>query len=112
MVWRPEAGRGGAGGGEDRLAGWMGIWSNSHVFDGNSLFWILTRCAGGGRIQRTDMVALPSTACKHPVVRIVARDEDAEFVECQQCGEVFDSVEFDDMALEEQECLLTERSSE
>ncbi len=60
----------------------------------------------------SDMVALPSTACKHPVVRIVARDEDAEFVECQKCGEVFDSVEFDDMALEEQEGLLTERSSE
>ncbi len=41
--------------------------------------------------------------CKHPIVKIVAREEDAEFVECQQCGEVFDSAEYNDMALEEAE---------
>ncbi|MCU1252595.1 MAG: hypothetical protein JWQ49_5624, partial [Edaphobacter sp.] len=23
--------------------------------------------------------------CKHPIVKIVAREEDAEFVECQNC---------------------------
>ena len=40
------------------------------------------------------------TLCKHPKVRIVAREEDTEFVECQECGEVFDSDEFRDMALE------------
>jgi Zn ribbon nucleic-acid-binding protein len=39
--------------------------------------------------------------CKHPKVRIVAREEDAEFVECLECGEVFDSSEFRDMAIEE-----------
>ena len=41
--------------------------------------------------------------CKHPQVRIVARDEDEgiEYVECQECGEVFDSDEFRDMAMEE-----------
>jgi len=39
--------------------------------------------------------------CKHPRVRVVAREEDAEFVECEQCGEVFDSSEFKDMAIEE-----------
>jgi hypothetical protein len=38
--------------------------------------------------------------CKHPKVRIVAREEDAEFVECQECGEVFDSDEFRDMEIE------------
>ena len=43
--------------------------------------------------------------CKHPVVKIVARQDDAEFVECQTCGEVFDSVEFNDMELEEKEAL-------
>ncbi|TCK71636.1 hypothetical protein [Acidipila rosea] len=42
-----------------------------------------------------------NTVCKHPQVRIVAREEDAEFVECQQCGEVFDSDEFRDMEIEE-----------
>lgn len=40
--------------------------------------------------------------CKHPKVRVVAREDDAEFVECQECGEVFDSAELRDMALEEQ----------
>jgi hypothetical protein len=45
----------------------------------------------------------PMTAqCKHPIVKVVAREDDAEFVECQQCGEVFDSVEFSDIALEEE----------
>lgn len=42
-----------------------------------------------------------NTPCKHPRVRVVAREEDAEFVECQECGEVFDSNEFRDMELEE-----------
>ena len=39
--------------------------------------------------------------CKHPKVRVVAREEDVEYVECQECGEVFDSNEFRDMAIEE-----------
>lgn len=41
--------------------------------------------------------------CKHPIVKIVAREDDAEFVECQSCGEVFDSAEFSDIAIEEAE---------
>ena len=40
-------------------------------------------------------------ACKHPAVRVVSRTDDSEFVECVQCGEVFDSEEFDDMRIEE-----------
>ncbi|HZD96505.1 MAG TPA: hypothetical protein VE133_19750 [Candidatus Sulfotelmatobacter sp.] len=39
--------------------------------------------------------------CRHPRVRVVARDDDAEFVECQECGDVFESSEFRDMAIEE-----------
>ena len=39
--------------------------------------------------------------CKHPRVQIVSRDEDAEYVECKECGDVFESSEFRDMALEE-----------
>jgi len=39
--------------------------------------------------------------CKHPQVQIVSRDEDAEYVECKECGEVFESSEFKDMALED-----------
>ena len=40
-------------------------------------------------------------ACKHPRVAIVAREEDSEFVECLECGEVFESSEFKDMNIEE-----------
>ena len=42
-----------------------------------------------------------ATICKHPRVRIVSRLEDSEFVECLECGEVFDSDEFRDMEIEE-----------
>jgi hypothetical protein len=39
--------------------------------------------------------------CQHPRVRVVARDEDSEFVECLECAEVFEASEFRDMAIEE-----------
>ncbi len=39
--------------------------------------------------------------CKHPRVQIVSREEDAEFVECLECGEIFESSEFKDMAIED-----------
>ncbi len=42
-----------------------------------------------------------SALCKHTVVRIVSRDEDAEYVECQACGDIFDSIEYEDMEREE-----------
>ncbi len=41
------------------------------------------------------------TSCKHLQVRVVAREDDIEFVECQLCGEVFDANEFHDMEIEE-----------
>ena len=40
-------------------------------------------------------------SCKHPQVRVVAREDDIEFVECQICGEVFDSAEFADILNED-----------
>ena len=46
--------------------------------------------------QRTSM-----DKCKHPRVQIVAREEDSEFVECLECGEIFEASEFKDMAIEE-----------
>ena len=39
--------------------------------------------------------------CRHPRVRVVTREEDSEFVECLECGDVFDSSEFKDMAIED-----------
>ena len=38
--------------------------------------------------------------CKHPQVQIVSRDEDSEYVECKECGEIFESSEFKDMEIE------------
>jgi Zn ribbon nucleic-acid-binding protein len=31
----------------------------------------------------------------------VAREDDAEFVECMECGDIFESSEFRDMTIEE-----------
>lgn len=42
-----------------------------------------------------------ASPCKHPRVRVVSRQEDVEYVECVECGEVFDSDEFRDMEIEE-----------
>jgi hypothetical protein len=55
--------------------------------------------AGLVRVQRTPRTM--ATACRHPKVRIVSRHEDSEFVECLECGEIFDSEEFRDMEIEE-----------
>jgi hypothetical protein len=41
--------------------------------------------------------------CSHPRVRIVSRDEDAEYVECEECREVFEAGEFRDMEIESKE---------
>jgi hypothetical protein len=42
-----------------------------------------------------------SEPCKHPRVQIVSRDEESEYVECKECGEVFESSELKDMVIEE-----------
>jgi len=34
-------------------------------------------------------------------VQIVSRDEDSEYVECKECGDIFESSEFKDMRIEE-----------
>ena len=66
----------------------------------------LTRCPGTGKIHNIrDFLPQMTVKCKHPIVKIVAREEDTEFVECQSCGEVFDSAEFSDIAIEEEESL-------
>ncbi len=38
--------------------------------------------------------------CRHPRVQVVSRDEDAEYVECMECREIFESSEFRDMDIE------------
>jgi hypothetical protein len=51
--------------------------------------------------KRPNVIPMTMEACKHPRVRVLTREEDSEFVECLECGEVFDSEEFADMAIEE-----------
>ena len=38
--------------------------------------------------------------CRHTRVQVVSRDEDAEYVECLECREIFESSEFRDMDIE------------
>jgi len=54
-----------------------------------------------GLLQRTVKNPKMAIPCKHPRVRVVSRQEDVEYVECVECGEVFDSDEFRDMEIEE-----------
>lgn len=51
--------------------------------------------------KRPSLETFMEKLCRHTRVRVVAREEDAEFVECQECGDVFDASEFRDMAIEE-----------
>ena len=51
--------------------------------------------------QPSNNKKLSRDQCKHPRVQIVSRDADSEYVECQECGDVFESSEFKDMAIEE-----------
>ena len=62
----------------------------------------LTTSPETGRILSIHLPNSMTAICKHPIVKVVAREEDAEFVECQRCGEVFDSAEFSDIAIEEE----------
>ena len=51
-----------------------------------------------------ELLLVPRTmasACRHPRVRVVSRHDDTEFVECLDCGEIFDSEEFRDMEIED-----------
>jgi len=63
--------------------------------------------AGSGENLSIPPIKSIAAKCKHPQVRVVARDEDTEFVECQHCGEVFDAIEYRDMILEEEELKKT-----
>jgi hypothetical protein len=34
-----------------------------------------------------------AASCRHPRTRVVAKDSDAEYVECLDCGEIFETGE-------------------
>jgi len=79
----------------------------SRGFSGNeklSKYWFQI----GGNIDtiwRVEQLISPiramATICKHPKVRIVSRHEDTEYLECLDCGYVFDSDELRDMEIED-----------
>ena len=39
------------------------------------------------------MAAMPNPACKHEHTRLVAQDKDSRYVECLDCGEIFEGEE-------------------
>lgn len=51
--------------------------------------------------QQRSKQTISRELCKHPQVQIVSRDEDSEYVECKECGDIFESSEFKDMRIEE-----------
>jgi len=57
----------------------------------------------GQTFRQLAPLPLMPLSCKHPQVRVVAREEDVEFVECQACGEVFDAAEFKDILNEDED---------
>ncbi len=63
------------------------------------LNFAIDKPTGEGKLSQSS--SLMPKPCKHPQVRVVAREEDVEFVECQLCGEVFDSAEFPDILNED-----------
>jgi hypothetical protein len=85
--------------------GWLAV---EKILDVETKFKQNSICNGpkdrynfAGRNPFQMMQPAMATACRHPKVRIVSRHEDTEYVECLECGEVFDSEEFRDMEIEE-----------
>jgi hypothetical protein len=75
------------------------IPSNSR---GSALGCILLGGASGFMTSKpSSQPPKPNQPCQHPRVQIVSRDEDAEFVECLECREIFESSELKDMTIEE-----------
>lgn len=37
---------------------------------------------------------MPDPACKHQRTRLIAKDDDAQYVECLDCGEILEAGEF------------------
>jgi Zn ribbon nucleic-acid-binding protein len=41
---------------------------------------------------------MPDPACKHKRTRVIAKDDDAQYVECLDCGEILEAGELNDGA--------------
>jgi len=40
--------------------------------------------------------AMPDPVCKHKRTQVIAKDDDAQYVECLDCGEIFEVGELND----------------
>lgn len=38
---------------------------------------------------------MPDPTCKHERTRLIARDKDAQYVECLECGQIFEAGELE-----------------
>ncbi|MGH9746835.1 MAG: hypothetical protein ACRD59_12090 [Candidatus Acidiferrales bacterium] len=38
---------------------------------------------------------MPDPTCKHVRTRLIAKDDDSQYVECLDCGEILEAGEFD-----------------
>jgi Zn ribbon nucleic-acid-binding protein len=41
------------------------------------------------------MAATPNPACKHKRTQLIAKDSDAQYVECLDCGEILEAAEIE-----------------
>jgi Zn ribbon nucleic-acid-binding protein len=41
------------------------------------------------------MTAAPNPACKHQRTQLIAKDSDSQYVECLDCGEIFEAQELE-----------------
>jgi Zn ribbon nucleic-acid-binding protein len=42
------------------------------------------------------MAAMPDPPCKHERTQLIAKDDNAEYIECLDCGEIFEAGEWND----------------
>jgi Zn ribbon nucleic-acid-binding protein len=63
---------------------------------------------GAGQTIQNPQLLIMQRVCKHPKVRVVAREDDVEYVECEECGEVFDADEYQEMSQDSGEETLAE----
>lgn len=45
--------------------------------------------------QALSEIAMPDPTCKHVRTRLIAKDDDSQYVECLDCGEILEAGEFD-----------------
>jgi hypothetical protein len=53
--------------------------------------WRSPQCYNPAQIR--NKTPMPENPCKHQRVRLVAKDEDAQYVECLDCGEILEAGE-------------------